>query len=420
MMANDRIVEIEGRSTMGKSTEECIDMLKGEPGSQVSFVIERDGERIPFSVTRERIIARTVKGFHWNEKPANGGEWQYFIDPDRRIAYLRLTQFAPTSAAEVAQALEVMGAARGEVRGLILDLRWNPGGVLDDAVEIADLFLTDQVIVSTRGRSRPDEVARARPDGTLPDFPVTILLNNASASASEVLAGALAENDRAVIVGTRSFGKGLVQGVHTISPGGGQLKLTEQRYYLPSGRCIQRTDDAAEWGVDPTDGFYVPMTDEQTREMLRVLREQMVVGNGRADSEQDRWSDPTWILDRLRDPQLAAAVRAIQGKIDSGAWTPTGQPLPKTEAFVSEELARVTSMRDRLERELIRLQQRIEAMETVAPTVPIVDLWPDDVEIVGGMIQVYDRQGRPVTRLKVSDADIERSLIDAGLRNAGE
>lgn len=422
VMADDRIVEIEGKSTLGLGTEECIDMLQGEAGKQVSFVVERDGKKMPITVTRERIVTRMVKGFHWEGKGDAGrgaGSWKYVIDPARKIAYLRLTQFTPTSGNELAEALLAIGANKGEVGGLVLDLRGNPGGVLDDAIQIADMFLSEGVIVSTRGRAHPEEVARAEKDGTLPDFPMAILINGGSASASEVLTGALVENKRAIAVGTRSFGKGLVQAVHSISPGGGQLKVTEQRYYLPSGRCIQRSDDSAEWGVDPTDGFYVPMTDDETAAMLKVMRDELVIGIDRHGGSEDKWSDPEWILAKLKDPQLAAAVKAVQGKVDSGEWKPTGQKLPDAKAVAGDELTRAVKLRDRIEKELEKLDRKIEGMETATGKTEATvrpDLWADAVDVVGGHLDVYDKEGKLVARLKVTGPDLERWLMDADVK----
>lgn len=415
VMAGDRIVEIDGKSTAGLTTDQCVDLLQGEIGKPVALTIERDGKKLPLSVMRDRVIARTVKGFHWEPK-GDSGAWQFFIDPARKVAYLRLTQFTPTSAEEVREALESIGADKGQVGGLILDLRWNPGGVLDDAIAIADLFLSEGVIVSTRGRAHREQVARATAEGTLPEFPIAILVNSASASASEVLTGALVENKRAIAIGTRTFGKGLVQGVHTIAPGGGELKITEQRYYLPSGRCIQRSDDSPDWGVDPTPGFYFPMTDEQTTAMIRTLREESAIGSVRGKDE-GQWSDPAWIVEKLKDPQLAAAVKAVEARIDSGEWKPTGQPLPEGSALAAEDLRRTTQLRDRLERELGRLDRKIEALQTAAPQpVDRPDLWPDSTDVVGGRVDVFDKTGKLVAKLKVTQADLERWLIDAELK----
>jgi carboxyl-terminal processing protease len=420
IMADDRIVEIEGKSTYGITTDQAVEMLQGEAGTPVKIVVEHDGKKSPMTLNRKRVIARTVKGFHWSaDGEANKGSWQYTIDPQRKIAYVRLTQFTPTSADEIAETMKTIGADKGALGGLVLDLRWNPGGVLEDAIAIADMFLADGIIVSTKGRAHPEDIVRAQKEGTLPDFPMAVIINGASASASEVLTGALVENKRAIAVGTRSFGKGLVQGVHTIAPGGGELKITEQRYYLPSGRCIQRSDDSAEWGVDPNPGFYVPLTDEQTIAMTKVIREQTSIGAGKAKPE-DKWSDPAWIIDRLKDPQLAAALKAVQDRIDGGEWKSTGQELPPSNTLAGKELARQTKLRDRLEKELNKIDRKIDSLETAVPESEQAALWPESTNVVGGHLDVYDKDGKLIAKLNITGPDLERWLIDAEVKNADE
>lgn len=371
ILADDRIVEIEGRSTFGLSADECMRLLTGEAGQPVSLVVERRGQRLRFTLVRQRVVARTVTGFR--RAAGDAGGWEYVLDPARRIVCLRLTQFTPTTADDLRATLESLNAWHGGVGGLILDLRFNPGGVMQEAAHVADLFLSSGVIVSTRGRKGSGEIVRAREEGTLPPFPVAVLINGGSASASEVVAGALVDNGRAVAVGTRTFGKGLVQAVVSLPSGAGQLKITEQRYYLPSGRSLHRTDDATEWGVDPTDGFHVPMSDEQIAAMLEVRRR-----NDRPRPPEERrpeaWSDPAWIARERCDPQLAAALAAVQQRIDTGQWVPTGQPLPARQAFAAEELAHARRQRERLERELARLDERIRRLEPLAEPASIPDV----------------------------------------------
>jgi carboxyl-terminal processing protease len=446
VMAEDRIVEIDGQSTFGLSADQCVAKLTGKSGTKVSFLVERSGERIPFEVTRERIVTRTVKGLYYegngagaNGAVANGGVnggangaavsgtdpagWRYSIDPGRNIAYIRLTQFTPSSAEDVKQTLLTLGAGRpageGGLGGLILDLRFNPGGTMQDAEEIADLFLREGTIVSTRGRAHQDRITRAQAEGTLPEFPLVVIVNSASASASEIVAGALAENNRAVVVGTRTFGKGSVQTVHSLPANRGQLKITEQRYYLPSGRMLHRSDDSVVWGVDPSDGHYVPLTDEETVEMMRVRRERDIIGaravDGRTSPGEQQWSEPAWIAERLKDPQLAAALRAIQKRIDSGAWSPSGQPLPGGEALAGADLKRAIQLRERMMREIGRLQERIENLEQAAgPQEEKPPLWAETVNLSGGKMLVYDSSGALITTLSITGADLERMLRDSG------
>lgn len=416
LMPDDRIVEINGESTFGKTAQDSVGVLTGQPGTSVELTVERAGERFGVTIVREQIKTLPVKGFH---RRGAEGEWQHVIDSDRGVVYVWLTQFNPGCARTIGEVLLRHGAGRGELGGLILDLRWNPGGVLGEAIALADMFLSDGVIVSTRGRAHAEEVANARRgQGTLPDFPIIVLLNEASASASEVLAGALQEHGRAVVLGTRSVGKGSVQSVITLPNGkGAQLKITEQGYYLPSGRSLQRTDTSVEWGVDPTPGFYLPLTTEQASELLRVRREEDLI---RANNEGD-WSDPASIIERLRDPQLAAALRAVQARIDTGEWEQTGRPGPERKAIALDELRRAERTRDLMLREIGRLERRIAAIETGVPDAAgraQRDLWEDGLELAGGSLEILDPDGNRVVRLRITADDLERWLLDAPLELA--
>lgn len=466
LMAEDRVVAIGGVSTQNKAVDDCVELLMGEPGTPVVLSVERKGQKIELTVIRDRIKTRSVKGVHRSSKDA--GAWDYFIDPARKIAYVRLSQFTPKCAEEVENALKSVGADKGELKGLVLDLRFNPGGLLNEAEAIADLFLENGVIVSTRGRAFAEKITRAKAPGTLPDFPITVLVNGSSASASEVLAGALVENNRATVVGTRSYGKGSVQSVLELPSGGGsELKITEQGYYLPSGRSITRKDASSQWGVDPSEGFYVPMTDVQVGEMLEVRRKEEVIRflneqseagipvsaseqaipgtqtppappsavNGAATDpatastpaaattptpvpQSVNWNDPDSILAYLKDPQLAAAVKALQVKIDTGSWQPTGETNSQDKKIAGAELERLNQFQQRLIRELERTERRITAIETVAgdEAKPLADLWEDDLDLTGGMLIIKDKEGKTITTLDITGNNLERWLVDADIK----
>ncbi|MBL9000030.1 MAG: S41 family peptidase [Phycisphaerae bacterium] len=428
LMADDRVVAIDGKSTQNLSVDACIDLLMGEPKTPVVLTIERKGVRQEITVVRDRIKTRSVKGFH--RSAADPNAWDFMIDPVRRIGYIRLTQFTPKCAAEVEQALVSMGADGGKLNGLVLDLRWNPGGLLSEAEAIADLFLEKGVIVSTRGRAYAEKITRAKPEGTLPDFPIAVLINGASASASEVLSGALAENNRAIIVGTRSFGKGSVQSVIELPSGrGSELKITEQGYYLPSGRSITRKDDSPTWGVDPSDGFYVPMTDEETVAMLEVRRREEVLrhsqesGETAADNQPVvNWSEGDSILAALKDKQLAAAVRAVALKVDTGSWEAVGEKEAQAGRIAGAELFRANQYRERLLRELARNEKRIDALESAAggsePTAP--DLWTNEVDLSGGVMEIRDKDGNVVAVLDITGNNLERYLFDADVKKRNQ
>lgn len=427
ILPDDKIVKIDGTSTEGLAVEKCVDLLMGDPGTPVNLTIDRAGQLIELTIVRDKIKTRSVKGVH--RDPADPEKWDYTIDAARGIAYVRLTQFTPGCAGEFAKALEQEGAGRGEVKGLIIDLRLNPGGTLSDAQGIADLFLKDGVIVSTRGRGElhPEEVARAKEPGTLPEFPIVVLINEESASASEILAGALAENERAILVGERTFGKGSVQSVLTPPSGeGAELKLTEQGYYLPSGRSIARKDDSPDWGVDPSPGYYVPMTDKELNEMIGVRRKLEVIArqaaeNAGTDQPEQRWDDPAWILEQLKDKQLTAALTALQARVESREWKQTGEAGPERGQIAAGELTRLREAKERIFRELIRLNRRLEALETASAGVASAsqrDFWEDGVDLKDGTLTVQDKDGKTITTLKITGANLERWLLDADVEKS--
>ncbi len=224
--AGDEILQIEGRDARGLDVDEAVRRMRGAPGSHVRVVLQRRGQTEPLrlDLVREVVHVSSVESH-----AMDGG-----------VGYLTIKSFQERASDEVTRALdELTRNSNGRLNGLVLDLRNDPGGLLDEAIFIADEFLADGVIVSTRGRdgSAQDE-ARAHTAGTRPDFPIVVLVNEYTASAAEILAGALQDHHRATLVGTRTFGKGSVQTVVDL-PDGGALKLTIARYFTPSGRSIQ-------------------------------------------------------------------------------------------------------------------------------------------------------------------------------------
>ncbi|MBL8745903.1 MAG: S41 family peptidase [Phycisphaerae bacterium] len=434
--ADDLVVAVDGVSVFGMTVDGVVRKLTGEAGTKVNLTIQRVGDgtglpptakpatvagavdkapgcppgsvRFDLEVVREKIVASTVKGIH-----REGDKWSYLIDPVKKIGYIRVTQFTAGTIPELASACKEL-VSQG-LQGLILDLRFNGGGSLFAAIQMADLFLKEGVIVSTKGRTTQEEKVYAREAGTLPEFPMVVVMNAQSASASEVVAGALADNDRAVILGERSFGKGIVQTLYRLPSGAGQLKVTEQYYYLPSGRCLQRQDDSAEWGVDPTPGFYVPMTNTQYREMLRVRRaEEIIRKNGESADAAKAWSDPQWILEYLKDPQLSAAVKAIVSKVESGEWVPTGENAPKG-TLEQAEMKREERRYELLLRELARTERRMQSLSdaTGAKTVKDQDLIPGEVDLTGGVLEIKDKDGKVISTLKITGDDLEAWLTGA-------
>jgi carboxyl-terminal processing protease len=431
LMADDRVTTIAGTSTQNKSVNDCVDLLMGEPGSTVKLGIERKGQKLEVEITREKIKTRSVKGIHRLE--GDSSNWEYVIDRANGIAYVRLTQFTPKCAEEVRAALVAAGAENGSLKGLVLDLRYNPGGLLNEAEAIADLFLDEGVIVSTKGRAYAEKITRAEKPGTLPQFPIAVLLNGSSASASEVLSGALVENKRCIVVGTRSYGKGSVQSVMELPSGNGsELKITEQGYFLPSGRSISRKDGADHWGVDPSDGFYVPMTDAQTTAMLEARRREEVLRyakeQGKPAAAQAEaatpvdWNNLDSVLSHLKDPQLAAAVKAVQLRLSKGEWVPTGETHNAAAKIAGAELVKLNQYQQRLLRELARTERRIDAIQTAAAdeAPKPVDFWANDLDLTGGMLEIRDKDGKVITRLDITGNNLERWLLDADVKKHEE
>jgi len=357
VLAGDIVLEIDGESTEGMSLPEAVERLTGEKGTDVTIRVRHEsGELETITITRDRIEITTVRGFRRDADQ----HWDFWIDSKRRLGYVRLTQFNERTAEELREALEGLVDLEPPLEGLILDLRFNPGGLLDAAIGVSDLFLeAEDEVVSVRGRNVEEQVYRARSAPRVPaDVPVVVLANEASASASEIVAGALKENGRGQLVGTRTYGKGSVQQVRMLESGLGAMKITNAYYYIPGGRNLHRREDAEVWGVDPDPGYYVPMSPEAMRAMIEVRREGEILRPDRAGAaaaEVPEPVDPDWIASELKDPQLAAAVRTLRHRIETGDWLEVGGD--QVEALVRR--GRRESLAQR--RDLLR--QRLEEVE---------------------------------------------------------
>lgn len=316
LQAGDLIVMIDHQSTHGMDLDKAVRLLRGDPGTTVNLTISR-GEKTPFEInlTRETIQVRSVKSA---------------IEPNG-IGYVRITQFSGDTSKAFTQAVaDLKAKSGGQLQGLVLDLRNDPGGLLSAAVEVAGDFLDGGTVVSIHGRQSGDEqVYKASPNGDmLPGTPIVVLVNGASASASEIVAGALQDRHRATVMGTQSFGKGSVQSIIPLN-GHGALRLTTALYYTPSGRSIQ--DD----GVSPDVVVEAP-NDEQVAGGV-VLRESALNGafaNPRPGGAQARqtgaqqdagatkavYSAPikSDLIGSPNDTQLNAALSYLEHKRGSG------------------------------------------------------------------------------------------------------
>jgi carboxyl-terminal processing protease len=309
ILAGDAILKIDGKTTESMRMEDAVDLIQGDPGQKIVLTVVHEGEKEPIDVPITRAIIQVPSVQGDLRKPGNPKEWEYLIDKENKIGYLRLISFSKTAPAEMRTAVEAM--QKEGVRGLILDLRNNPGGLLRSAVEISDLFLTEGKIVSTKGRNHRDEVYEAKAEGTLmtpyEKYPMVVLVNKYSASASEIVSAALQDHNRAVIIGERSYGKGSVQNIILMEHDTSALKLTTASYWRPSGKNIHRFPDSKEtdeWGVKPNPGYEVPLKDDERVEYLRYRADRDIVRTKPKPPEKEVKEKKPPFVDRVLDKAL--------------------------------------------------------------------------------------------------------------------
>jgi carboxyl-terminal processing protease len=297
-------------STKGMKTERALEIILGKVGVPITLVVEREGEsgepeRKEFTIRRGLVAVETVLGVKRDERD----DWDFYIDPEKKIGYISLTQFSPTTTAALDTAIRRL--QRSGLNGLILDLRFNPGGLLTQAVAVSDLFLeTEKPIVTVRYRYKPDEPWTDQGLRTYTGFPMVVLVNGSSASAAEIVAAALRDHGRAKVAGERTYGKGSVQNVEDFLPTQAQIKLTTARYFPPSDRNIDKLSTSGkpeeDWGVRPDDGLEVKLTREQLSELAEYFREREVI-------------KPQKEVKVPRDLQLEKAVEYLRTRIDAAA-----------------------------------------------------------------------------------------------------
>ncbi len=267
-------------STQGLKTESALEIILGKVGVPITLEVERDGKTMDFTIKRGIVSVETVLGV----KRDKNDNWEYFIDPESKIGYVCLTQFAPGTYGDLQKAVEAL-KAHG-MKGLVLDLRFNPGGFLTAAVAICNMFLDDTrgTIVQVKYRSRDPEVWRIQGGPRQPkfvNFPMAVLVNGQSASASEIVSACLQDYNRAVVVGERSYGKGSVQNVKDFSPTGGQIKFTTARYFPPTDRNIDKHSTPGKpediWGVTPDKGYVVKLSREQAQDLAERFRDREII-----------------------------------------------------------------------------------------------------------------------------------------------
>ncbi len=268
LLSGDVITSIDGQSTEGMELSDAVNLIRGPVNSQVQITVRREEKALEFELTRARIEIHPVR---------------YSVEsgPEGSVGYIRLTQFSANAAAEMREAIQAL--EERDVTGYVLDLRSNPGGLLFSSIDIAEMWIEEGTIVSTVDRNSvsDEEVAHNQ---ALTDRPLVVLVDGGSASASEILSGALQDNNRATLVGTQTFGKGLVQSVRGLADGSG-VAVTIAKYLTPDGRDINKL------GIEPD--FVVELTEEQ-RDLLADDREK---------------------IGTLEDPQYAKALEVLTDSI---------------------------------------------------------------------------------------------------------
>jgi carboxyl-terminal processing protease len=309
----DVILQVDGVDVAKKAFQETSQLLRGKVGTIAKLSIQRGNDELPFSVdvTREMIEVESVLG----DRRLSDGRWEHRMQADPSIGYFRVELFGEKTSSELEESINKI---KDECRGIILDLRDNSGGLLESATTICDMFLSEGEIVSTKGRSDlVDQVYSAHDGVILPDdVPIVVLINENSASASEVLAACLQDRCRAVIAGSRSFGKGSVQNVIPLEGGKAAMRLTTAYYYPPNGRRIHRLKDAKmedEWGVKPNEGHEITMDDDAVQKLLDRYRKRADPSFVTQKMDQQGGSPTENDSTLVDDPQLLHAVRVILG-----------------------------------------------------------------------------------------------------------
>ncbi|MBS1985621.1 MAG: S41 family peptidase [Bdellovibrionales bacterium] len=345
--AGDRIVRIDGKSTKNMTLPEAITMMRGKTGSKISITVVRQGVDAPieFKLTRESIRMQSVRSVRLNNN----------------IGYVRISSFMERTSEELAKALDKL-SEKGRLEGVILDLRANPGGLLDQAVKVVNLFVDEGPVVYTIGRDRAKKEAEFAQKGRMKtDAPLVVLVDGASASASEIVAGALQDYGRGVIAGQRTFGKGSVQTIIPMNDDAG-LKLTIARYYTPSGRSIQARGIVPDVEIDEIDAKSL----EEARLHSRHLREADLEGHFENDTQAAEDDDeplpptvtPKEAKEAKESKELKDAAKE-RAKEDDDMFLPLEQRLKKDYMVMQAQgvLRTMTVMRKGIKKPEFKLEE---------------------------------------------------------------
>jgi carboxyl-terminal processing protease len=304
IVTNDVIIKVDDHHARGLTMDQAVNMLRGAANTKIRLTITRKGADKPIDVTVVRDVIR-VKSVHWHTEGED-------------VGYIRITQFNEQTTDGLEKAISDLNGQLGadKIKGFVIDLRNNPGGLLDQAISVADVFLDRGEIVSTRGRNVSDmERFNARPGDLTNGKPVIVLINGGSASAAELVAGALQDQKRATLVGTRSFGKGSVQTISPLGEGNGALRLTTARYFTPSGRSIQAK------GIEP-DLTVLQTVPEDLKARVDIEGEASLRGHLKAEGNEGSGSQSYVPPDEKDDRAMKEALDLLRGTVTDAASPP--------------------------------------------------------------------------------------------------
>jgi carboxyl-terminal processing protease len=400
--AGDVVELIDGETANDATLETLIERLTGPVGTEVLVLVRhKNGEKEELTITRGHIQSPSVAGLVRRDK-----KWSWCLDDVNGIAYVRIRQFNETTPQELASAL-LNAEQEGFLQGLVIDLRDNPGGALSAAITVSNMFLDRGTIVTVSGRADPQRSWDAQPDHILHDVPILIIVNGNSASASEIVAGSLQANNRVVILGSRTFGKGSVQEVRELSSGG-MLKFTTARYDLSNGRTIdkQLSDDKGLWGVDPNEGLVILESAEELINRINSREPYNVI----TDEEPEGFTcgDIDWIENIFSDHQLAQALLAMQTKLGSGQWPILSDEKPVASG-IREEVTELAKERIDILKTLIDVDKRLTHLQLKLDDEG-ESLLPVGANLTNALVTITDIEGNLIGSWRVKKGNIEAAL----------
>lgn len=348
LQQQDEILTIDGQA-ISPNLAEAVKAIRGMSGTDVTLKIRRAGQELNLTLTRGEIRLPAVRGLSTNLK----GQARHWLDQSQGLAYVQIAEFTKQTPDDLKSVLQT--STQDGLKGLVIDVRGCPGGLLNACIDVARLFLNNAKVIETRGRM-PEQNSSyfTGPQVTYPDLPLVVLIDRQTSSAAEVLTVALKDNGRAIVVGERSFGKGSVQSIlPLLEQNGPALRLTTAEMISPSGRSFNRQPNSKEWGIDPNDGYFIPLTPEQRSTRGSKYEER--------ESTALKLSDvltPELIEKELSDPVLAAAHKTLQSKLTTGEFAKVGRPLTELQTQLAQQ-DELRKQRDEIRRKLELLDREL-------------------------------------------------------------